>query len=197
MRVWPRPDGTCPSCNGLITHWESPPPPKPSSAVIKRPPKAADRKKSVSRTGRSAASSTAVRDIEPVYQDYLQTAKEVRQGTLGVFYRYLAGGIAFAVVCIIVSFLTWQEKLVEFTKKLQPVPLTWVLIWCGIVVGIGIVVLGAFQGDHWGHVQAREIAKDRIGFADFYRAFLKRSWPKEGMISGPMLDTFLVFIGRK
>jgi hypothetical protein len=197
MRIWPRPDGTCPSCNGLITQTEAPAPAsKSSAAVIKRAAKAAEKKKSTSRSSRPPAPHSA-RDIEPLYQDYLQTAKDVRRSALRVFYPYLASGIAVAVIGIVVSFFTWQEQLVEFTKKPQPVPLTWVLIWGGVFIGLGLIVLGAIKGDQWGLVQAREIAKDRIGFPEFYRAYVKRFWPKEGMITGPALDKFLIFLGRK
>jgi uncharacterized Zn finger protein (UPF0148 family) len=196
MRIWPRPDGTCPSCNGLITQTEAPAPASKSTAVIKRAAKAAEKKKTTSRSSKTPAPPSA-RDLEPLYQDYLQTAKDVRQNALRVFYPYLAAGIAVAVVAIAVSFFTWQEQLVEFTKKPLPVPLTWVLIWGGVIIGLGLIVLGAIKGDQWGLVQAREIAKDRIGFPEFYRAYVKRFWPKEGMITGPVLDKFLIFLGRK
>lgn len=196
MRIWPRPDGTCPSCNGLITQTEAPAPASKSTAVIKRAAKAAEKKKTTSRSSKTPA-PTSARDLEPLYQDYLQTAKDVRQSALRVFYPYLAAGIAVAVVAIAVSFFTWQEQLVEFTKKPLPVPLTWVLIWGGVIIGLGLIVLGAIKGDQWGLVQAREIAKDRIGFPEFYRAYVKRFWPKEGMITGPVLDKFLIFLGRK
>jgi uncharacterized Zn finger protein (UPF0148 family) len=195
MRIWPRPDGSCPSCNGLITQTEaSAPASKSSSAVIKRSAKAANRKKTASRAAKPPAPPSA-REIEPLYRDYLQTAKDVRQSALRVFYPYLALGIVLAVVCIILSFFTWQSELsVDLTLKPQPVPLTWVLIWGGIVVCLGLIVLGAFKGDQWGLVQARELAKDRTGFPEFYKAFIKRFWPKEEMITGPALKKFLVFL---
>ena len=197
MRIWPKPDGSCPSCNGLISQAEAPAPAgKSSAAVIKRAPKTTDRKKAASRAARPPAPPSA-REIEPLYQDYLQTAKDVRQGSLRVFYPYLATGIAVAVVLIAASFFTWQEKLVVLTMKPQPVPLTWVLIWSGIVLCLGIIVLGSFKGDQWGLVQARDIARDRMGFPEFYKAFLKRVWPKEGMIAGPVLDKFLGILGKK
>jgi hypothetical protein len=199
MRIWPRPDGTCPSCNGLITQTEAlTPSPKSSAAVIKRTAKGAARRKTASqtvRTGPLAPPST--REIEPVYQDYLQTAKDVRKGSVRVFYPFLIIGIFIAAICIAVSFLTWEETLVVDVIKPQPVPLTWVLIWAGIVIGFGIIVLGAIKGDQWGFAQARDIAQDRTGFPEFYKAFLKRYWPKEGMITGPVLAKFLSFLGGK
>ncbi|MGB7538074.1 MAG: hypothetical protein WBM17_06015 [Anaerolineales bacterium] len=197
MRIWPRPDGSCPSCNGLITQTEAPAPAsKSTAAVIKRAAKSADKKKTASRAAKPPAPPSA-REIEPLYWDYMETAKDVRRSSLRVFYPYLALGGAVAVVGIVISFFTWQEKLVEFAKKPQPVPLTWVLIWGGIVIGLGLIVLGALKGDQWGLAQAREIAKDRIGFPEFYKAFVKRFWPKEGMITGPALNKFLGFLGKK
>ncbi|MBN2085162.1 MAG: hypothetical protein JW748_08030 [Anaerolineales bacterium] len=197
MRIWPRPDGSCPSCNGQIAQTEAPAPAsKSSAAVIKRAAKAADRKKPASRAAKSPAAPSA-RDIELLYQDYLQTAKDVRRSALRVFYPYLALGIAVAAVCIAISFFTWQQKLADIGFTKVPGPLTWVLIWGGLFVCLGIIVLGAIKGDQWGLVQAREIAKDRTGFPEFYKAFIKRFWPKEGMITGPVLGKFLVFVGRK
>jgi len=197
MRIWPRPDGTCPSCNGLITQTEAPAPAsKSSAAVIKRAAKAAEKKKTTSRSSKPPAPPSA-RDIEPLYQDYLQTAKDVRQSALRVFYPYLGVGIAVAVLCIAVSFFTWQQKLADIGFTRVPSPLSWVLVWGGIVVCLGLIVLGAVKGDQWGLVQAREIAKDRTGFPEFYRAYVKRFWPKEGMPAGPALDKFLIFLGRK
>ncbi len=197
MRIWPRPDGTCPSCNGLITQTEAPAPAsKSSAAVIKRAAKAAEKKKTSSRSAKPPAPPSA-RDIQPLYQDYLQTAKDVRRSVLRVFYPYLAAGIAVAAVGIAVSFLTWQEKVADVGFKFVPSPLSWVLIWGGVVIGLGLIVLGAVKGDQWGLVQAREIAKDRTGFPEFYRAYVKRFWPKEGMVTGPELAKFLTFVGRK
>jgi hypothetical protein len=197
MRIWPRPDGSCPSCNGLITQTEAPAPAsKSTAAVIKRAAKAADKKKTASRAAKPPAPPSA-REIEPLYQDYLQTAKDVRQNALRVFYPYLALGIAVAVVGIAVSFFTWQQKVADVGFKFVPGPLSWVLIWGGIAVCLGLIVLGAIKGDQWGLVQAREIAKDRTGFPEFYRAFVKRFWPKEGMITGPALEKFLTFLGKK
>jgi uncharacterized Zn finger protein (UPF0148 family) len=197
MRIWPRPDGSCPSCNGLITQTEAPAPAsKSSAAVIKRAAKAADKKKTASRAAKPPAPPSA-REIEPLYQDYLQTAKDVRQSSLRVFYPYLALGIAVAVVGIVISFFTWQQKVADVGFTGVPSPLSWVLIWGGIVVCLGLIVLGAIKGDQWGLIQAREIAKDRIGFPEFYKAFVKRFWPKEGMITGPVLNKFLVFLGKK
>jgi F0F1-type ATP synthase membrane subunit c/vacuolar-type H+-ATPase subunit K len=197
MRIWPRPDGSCPSCNGLIAQADiAPRPAKTSAAIIKRAAKETGRRKTAARKGRSAPPSPpSEREMEPVYLDYLQTARDVRRGSLRVFYPYLAVGIIIAVACIALSFATWQEQLVVFTKELQPVPFTWVLIWGGIVSCLGCIVLGAVQGDRWGSAQAREIAKDRSGFPEFYKAFLRRYWPKEGMISGTAFAKFLLFLG--
>ncbi len=127
----------------------------------------------------------------------MQTAKDVRRSVLRVFYPYLAAGIAVAAVGIAVSFLTWQEKVADVGFKFVPSPLSWVLIWGGVVIGLGLIVLGAVKGDQWGLVQAREIAKDRTGFPEFYRAYVKRFWPKEGMVTGPELAKFLTFVGKK
>jgi uncharacterized Zn finger protein (UPF0148 family) len=202
MRVIPRPDGTCPSCSGLIAQTESPPsPPRTSAAVIKRTAKTAERKSPASKSAKAARSAPpappSAKDVEPLYQEYLQITKDVRKGARRVFYPYLALGIAVAVVCIAVSFLTWQEKLVGFALKSQPVPLTWVLIWGGIFAGLVLIVVGAIRGDRWGLSQAREIAKERIGFPEFYKAFLKRLWPKEGMPVGPAFDKLLTMLGKK
>lgn len=202
MRIIPRPDGTCPSCNGLIAQTDSPPPsPKMSAAVIKRAAKTPERKQPAAKAAKAVRSARPAppntKEIEPIYQDYLQITKDVRKGALRIFYPYLALGIVIAVVCIVISFFTWQEQLDVFTLKVQPVPLTWVLIWGGIVVGLGVIVLGAFKGDGWGLAQAREIAKGRIGFPDFYKAFLKRFWPKEGTPTGPALDKLLTILGKK
>ncbi len=197
MRIWPRPDGTCPSCNGLITQTEAPAPAlKSSAAVIKRAAKAAEKKKTSSRSAKPPAPPSA-RDIQPLYQDYLRTAKDVRRSVLRVFYPYLAAGIAVAAVGIAVSFLTWQEKVADVGFKFVPSPLSWVLIWGGVVIGLGLILLGAVKGDQWGLVQAREIAKDRTGFPEFYRAYVNRFWPKEGMVTGPELAKFLTFVGKK
>jgi hypothetical protein len=175
-----------------------PPSPKSTAAVIKRTAKKTARRKTASKKGRSAAPpSPTPREIESVYQDYLQTAKEVRRGSLRVFLPYLVIGIVIAITCIISSFFTWGEKLGIDRLERAPTPFTWVLIWGGILICLGLIVLGAFTGDQWGHVQAREIAKDRVGFPEFYRAFLKRFWPKEGMVTGSAYEKFLKFIGEQ
>jgi uncharacterized Zn finger protein (UPF0148 family) len=202
MRVIPRPDGTCPSCNGLIGQTESPPSaPRASTTVIKRTAKTASRRQSESKGGKASRSTPpappSAKEIEPLFQEYLQITKDVRKGAQRVFYPYLALGIAVPAVCIAVSFLTWQEKLVGFALKPQPVPLTWVLIWGGIAAGLGVIVLGAVKGDRWGLAQAREIAKDRAGFPEFYKAFLKRTWPKAGLPVGPAFDKLLKILGKK
>jgi hypothetical protein len=197
MRIWPRPDGSCPSCNGLITQTEAPAPAsKSAAAVIKRAAKSADKKKTASRAAKPPAPPSA-REIEPLYWDYLETAKDVRQSSLRVFYPYLALGIAVAVVGVAISFLTWQQKVADVGFTRVPSPMTWVLVWGGIAIGLGLIVLGALKGDQWGLAQAREIAKDRTGFPEFYKAFVKRFWPKEGMITGPALNKFLTFLGKK
>ncbi|MBN1438269.1 MAG: hypothetical protein JW929_02575 [Anaerolineales bacterium] len=205
MRIIPRPDGTCPSCNGLVARKDPPPVARTGAAVIKRTakmaPKTTARRQSASKAGKAARPAPpappSAKSIEPLYQDYLQSAREVRAGARRAFYPYLALGIIIPIASLAASFLTWQEQLVVFEKKPQPVPLTWVMIWGGIVIGLGVIVLGAIQGDRRGYAQAREVAKDRLGFSEFYAAFIKRLWPKEGMPSGAAFEKLLILLGKK
>jgi uncharacterized Zn finger protein (UPF0148 family) len=198
LRVLPRPDGTCPSCNGLIAQTESSQPSKTSSAVIKRAAKAAGRKKTPAKSAatRAPAASNA-KEIEAAYQEYLQTAKDVRVGSLHVFYPYLIAGIILGVVCIILSFFTWDQTLEVFDLTWHPSTATWVFVWLGFAVLLVGIVLGAVKGDQWGNAQGREIAQDRPGFPDFYKAFQKRFWPKEGLPAGPAYNKLLSILGKK
>lgn len=197
MRVLPRPDGTCPSCNGVIAQTEATPPSRTSGAVVKRSAKPVEKKKAAVKNARPrppAPSST--RDIEMLYTDYHQTAVEVRRESVRAFYPYLIGGIVLCVVCVILSFTTWDQVLKE-TMTRQPSTASWVLIWLGVGLLLGSILLGAIKGDQWGNVLVRDIAQDRAGFPEFYKAFKKRFWPKEGMVSGPALEKFKTIIGKK
>jgi hypothetical protein len=198
LRVLPRADGTCPSCNGLIAQTESSLSSKTSGAVIKRAAKAAGRKKTAAKPAATRAPAAPnAKEIEAAYQDYLQTAKDVRAGSLHVFYPYLIGGIVLGVLCVILSFFTWDINRNVFPYTNQPGPTTWVFIGLGIFILFAAIILGAVKGDQWGNAQGREIAQDRAGFPDFYKAFQKRFWPKEGLPTGPTYDKLLSILGKK
>jgi hypothetical protein len=195
MRVLPRPDGTCPSCNGLIQ--EAPAPVKRAAAAVVKPaPKSAERRKAGAKPARSAAPSA--KEIEPVYRDYLQTANDIWRETLGAFYPYLIAGIVVCLALIAVSFATWEPNLNNVDPMVRvPNSLTWVLIWAGVAALLILIVIGAFVGERRANADVRGLAQDKQGLPDFYRAFIRRYWPKEGMVSGPALDKFLTMIGKK
>jgi hypothetical protein len=199
MRILPRPDGTCPSCNGLIAQTEAPPPSKSYGAVIKRAAKPAERKKAAAKTARPRPPAPpSARDIETLYQDYHQTAVEVRRESVRSFTPYLIGGIVLCVVSILLSFTTWdQVQGIDVAKISEPSTATWLLIWIGVILLLGSILLGAIKGGQWGKTLVRDIAQDRVGFPEFYKAFTRRVWPKEGMVSGPALEKFLKIVGKK
>jgi len=197
MRILPRPDGTCPSCNSLVAQTEAPPPSKPSGAVVKRAAKPSERRKTAPKAGRSRPpAATSSREIEGVYREYHQTAKDVRTGSVRVLYRYLLAGIAIGVVSILISFLAWNQVLSGLTLVRQPSTASWVLIWFGIVVILGSLVLGAIKGEERGKARVRDIAQEWGGFPDFYKRYQKRYWPKDGMPAGPVYDKFLTILGK-
>jgi hypothetical protein len=179
MRVLPRPDGSCPSCNGLIKETDSPAPVKRTAAATVKPgPKGAARRKSGTRAGRAASSSApSAKEIEPVYP-------------------YLIAGIILFLAMVAVSFTTWQQDLVEPQVR-APGPTTWLLILIGFVVMIALIVVGLLQGNRLGNLEIRDLAQEKPGLPAFYRAYVRRAWPKEGMISGPALDKFLTMLGNK
>src|SRR4030042_2082371 len=114
MRIIPRTDGTCPSCNGLVAQKDAPPPStKATAGIIKHAAKTSERKPPAPKAGKAVRSAPSAapkaKEIESLYQEYLQTTKEVRQGARRVFYRYLALGIVIAAVSIVVSFFTWHH----------------------------------------------------------------------------------------
>jgi hypothetical protein len=199
MRVLPKPDGTCPSCNGLIAQTDAPPPSKVSSAVAKQAAKAAERKKAAPKSAAARSRPPAppsTREIPALYQDYQQTAVEVRRGVMRKFISYLVGGILLCAVSAGVSFFTWDEVFVDNLAR-RPSTASWVLIWLGVVLLLGSIVLGAVKSEQWGNARVRDIAQDRAGYPEFYKAYKKRYWPKEGMISGPAYEKFLTLVGKK
>lgn len=195
MRVLPRPDGTCPSCNGLVGQAE--PAPRPSAAVIKRASKPAARKKAPAKAARPRPSAPPkARDVEALYLEYHQTAVGVRRETVRAFLPHLVGGVVLCAVCVGLSFFTWEEVLrVEMER--QPSTASWVLIWTGVLLLLGSALLGAIRGHQWGKTLVRDLAQDRAGFPDFYKAFAGRVWPKEGMVTGPAYDKFLAILGKQ
>jgi hypothetical protein len=197
MRVLPRPDGTCPSCNGLINETEAPAPLKRSAAIVKSAPKSAARKKAGAKSGRAAPSAPlSAKEIEPVYRDYLQTAKDIWRMSVRAVNPYLIGGLVIFLALVGISFATWQPDLVE-PKIRAPGPTTWLLILIGFILLVALIVIGFLQGNRRGNVEIRDLAREKPGLPAFYRAFLRRYWPKEDMISGPALDKFLAMIGKK
>jgi hypothetical protein len=200
MRILPRPDGTCPSCNGLVARKEAPPPAKPSGAVIKRSTKVVEREKAApvkaSRARTPAASGS--RDVETLFTDYHQTAVEVFKESVRAFYPYLIGGIVLCVVCVLLSYTTWDQVTgIDVAVTRKPSTATWILVWLGVALLLGSILLGALKGDQWGNILVRDLAQDRAGFPEFYKAFKKRFWPKEGIVSGPALEKFKKIIGKK
>jgi hypothetical protein len=200
MRILPRPDGTCPSCNGLVAQKEAPAAPKTSGAVIKRSAKTAERKKApaAGAVRSRAPASSGARDVETQYTEYRQTAVEVFRESLRAFYPYLIGGIVLAAVCVALSFAVWdQVSGIDVAVTRRPSTATWILIWLGVALLLGSILLGVLKGFQWGNVLVRDLAQDRTGFPEFYRAYLRRFWPKDEMVSGPALAKFLKIIGKK
>jgi hypothetical protein len=198
MRILPRLDGTCPSCNNLITQTETPPPSKPSGAVIKRAAKSADRRKAASAAGRSRPqASPNAQAVEAAFSKHLETAQIVWKGSLRVALSYIVAGLILGVICVIFSFFTWEQEwgINSFVNK--PSSATWVFIWIGVAVFLGFALFGAVKGNQWGKAQVRDIIHENPGFADFYKAYLRRYWPKSGMPVGPALDKFVEMIGKK
>jgi hypothetical protein len=198
MRVLPRPDGSCPSCNGLIKETDSPAPVKRTAAATVKPgPKGAARRKSGTRAGRAASSSApSAKEIEPLYEAYRSTAVDIWQMSVRAVYPYLIAGIILFLAMVAVSFTTWQQDLVEPQVR-APGPTTWLLILIGFVVMIALIVVGLLQGNRLGNLEIRDLAQEKPGLPAFYRAYVRHAWPKEGMISGPALDKFLTMLGNK
>lgn len=198
MRVLPRSDGTCPSCNGLVAQTEAPPAPKASGVIIKKrsapPPKKTARKKAAAKSAPSRKPAPPkAREVEALYQEYHRTALEVRRESVQAFLPYLIGGVILCAVCIILNFLTW-EKVLKVDVVSRPSTASWILIWTGVILLIGSALLGAVKAVQHGRTLVRDIAQERAGFPEFYKAFIGRVWPKEGKISGPAYDKFLAII---
>jgi uncharacterized Zn finger protein (UPF0148 family) len=198
MRVLPRSDGTCPSCNGLIAQTESPPAPKASGVVIKKraapPPKKAARKKAAAKRAPSRKPAPPkAREVETLYQEYHRTALEVRRESIRTFLPYLIGGAILCAICTILNFFTWEEVLKADVVR-RPSTVSWILIWTGVILLLGSALLGAIKGVQQGRALVRDIAQERAGFPEFYKAFIGRVWPKDGKISGPAYEKFLDII---
>ena len=161
MRIWPRPDGTCPSCNGLITQTEATAPAsKSSAAVIKRAAKAADKKKTASRSSKASGSAQRAG-----YRTALPGLPADGQGRapkcLARFLSLPRGGDRRRRSLHRRQLLHLAAESGGYRLQARvPGPLSWVLIWGGIVVCLGLIVLGADQGRSMG---ARPGPRDRQG----------------------------------
>jgi hypothetical protein len=197
MRVVPKPDGTCPSCYALIPQEGAAPAPKPSVSISKKETKAAGRKRPTPKETRPFLPGVpGNQSAEQIYGDYSKTARDVWNGSLRTGLPYLLTGVLLAIVCFVISRLTWEWVYLE-TQIQRPSALSWMFFWLGIAAILGSVLLGALKGDQWGKVQIREIVRTRTGFPEFYKAYQKRYWPKSGIPAGPAYDTFLSAIGKK
>jgi hypothetical protein len=197
MRVLPKPDGTCPSCYALIPQEGAVPAPKPSVPISKKETKTAGRKRAAPKPARPVASAApSNQSAEQTFADYLKTAQDILNGSLRAGLPYLLAGVFLAIGCFVISRLTWESVYLD-TMVQKPSTLSWVFFWLGIASILGSALLGALKGNQWGKIQIREIVRTRMGFPEFYKAYVRRYWPKIGMPIGPAYDTFLTMIGKK
>lgn len=121
-------------------------------------------------------------EVEQIYSDYVQAAKDLGKGSLRVVAPYLILGAIF--LCGGLSSIFWAGYRTMGN-----------LMFWGVVLSLGIEVVGIIIQGRWLKQEVARITRQKPGFDEFYKMYRKRGWLM-GSLTGSKYEQFLTIIGR-